>query len=130
MKLLLLLLFIPYRQLSWEDFKGKPCGPHAAMTSCGITIHTTVVDGIVAAQWGEAYFDTQQSWTRTKSVLALRHEQGHLDIARMYARQIRVGINADSLIVVYQNAQVQYDEETAHGTDAEIQNQWLQKLKP
>lgn len=137
MKSLLLILFIPfsnahisYKQLSWEDFKGRPSGPHAAMTHCGICVHTTEVNDVVVKQWAEAYFDTQKSWTRTKSKEALLHEQGHFDLAKVYAAKIITGLNSDSLLAVYQNIQVQYDNETGHGINTEVQNKWMQLIKP
>lgn len=121
--------FTAYHQLSWADFKGKPSGSHAAMTSCGVYVHTTETDGVVTAQWADAYFVPSESWTRTKSLVALQHEQGHLDIARMFARQVRLGINADSLMVVYQNTQLLYDQQTEHGTNVEEQTQWLKQIQ-
>lgn len=136
MKLYLILLLIPfanpplgYRQLTWEDFKGQPSGDHAAMTYCGIYLHTNEVNGTIATQWAESYFDGHRSWTRTKSRLALSHEQGHFNIAEYYSRQIKDGINTDSLLVIYQQEQVRYDAETNHGTDTVAQKAWEQKIK-
>jgi hypothetical protein len=123
-----LLSLLPYHQLSWSDFHGRPKGPHAAMTHCGIVVHTVEVGDRITAQWGVAYFDGEKSWTRTSSPAALLHEQGHLDIARVYAAQLRLGISADSLIAVYQAAQLRYDAETAHGTNASEQERWQQWL--
>lgn len=127
--LLLILSLLPYHQLSWSDFHGRPKGPHAAMTHCGIIVHTVEVGDHVTAQWGVAYFDGEKSWTRTASPQALAHEQGHLDIARMYAAQLRLGVNSDSLIAVYQAAQVRYDAETSHGVDGAGQSRWQRQLK-
>lgn len=129
MNLLLAVLgMLPYHQLSWSDFRGRPSGPHAAMTHCGIIVHTIEVGDRVTAQWGVAYFDGEKSWTRTSSPAALLHEQGHLDIARMYAAQLRLGVNSDSLIAVYQAAQVRYDSETNHGVDSAGQERWQRAL--
>jgi hypothetical protein len=94
------------------------------MTHCGIVVHTVEVGDRVTTQWGVAYFDGEKSWTRTASPAALAHEQGHLDIARVYAAQLRLGVSADSLIAVYQAAQVRYDKETAHGVDSVQQSRW------
>lgn len=133
MKLLLLAFMatgmLPYHQLSWSDFHGHPKGPHAAMTHCGIIVHTTEVGDRITAQWGVAYFDGEKSWTRTASPAALAHEQGHLDIARVYAAQLRLGVSADSLIAVYQAAQVRYDDETKHGVDSSRQADWSNWLR-
>ncbi len=135
MKTLLLLFFLPvgshisYRELTWNDFRGRPSGPHAAMTHCGIYVHTTEVNDVVVKQWAEAYFDTQKSWTRTKSPVALLHEQGHFAISKIYAAQLKTGMNADSLLAVYQNVQVEYDEQTEHGINNEMQKQWQRTLK-
>jgi len=127
--LLLILSLFPYHQLSWSDFHGRPKGPHAAMTHCEIVVHSVEVDNRVTAQWGVAYFDGEKSWTRTASSAALAHEQGHLDIARVYAAQLRLGVSADSLIAVYQAAQVRYDAETKHGVDSVAQEEWRRWLK-
>jgi hypothetical protein len=127
--LFLLLSLLPYHQLSWSDFHGRPKGPHAAMTHCGIVVHTVEVGDRVTAQWGVAYFDGEKSWTRTASPQALAHEQGHLDIARVYAGWLRLGMNSDSLIAVYQSQQVRYDVETRHGVDSVAQERWQQWLR-
>lgn len=126
MKSLILFLFlpfpkeIPYRTLSWSDFKGKPEKGALATTCSGI-----VIDGGKTI----AVFYPYESGTLTNDVAALRHEQLHFDITQTYARKIKEGCDSKDAIKEWILLEDKYDKETNHGLNMEIQKQWEQKIK-
>jgi hypothetical protein len=132
MKQLLLFLFlpfpkeIPYRTLSWSDFKGKSDNSTTiARSYTGIVIEKDTVF---------AYFDSERSWTRTNDSATLRHEQLHFTITQWYAndmfKSMKVGAtDYDYDIRAWGNLEKRYDEETDHGRNLEAQKKWEQKIK-
>lgn len=137
MKLYLLLLLIPftntpigYRQLTWDDFKGKPTNDHAASTCTGIVIEKDTA---------YAVFEPDRSWTRTKSPEVLRHEQLHFAITREYARLINRNLHYEDIrgrsklvefnLYEWNVEEERYDLETDHGQNSEKQKQWEEKIK-
>lgn len=127
MKLLFVILFlpfpkeVPYRTLSWSDFKGKPEKGALATTCSGI-----VIEGNKTV----AIFYPYESGTLTNDVAALRHEQLHFDITQMYARKIKYGSDSKEAIKEWILLEDQYDKETNHGLNMEVQKKWEQKIKP
>ncbi|MDJ1498351.1 DUF922 domain-containing protein [Cytophagaceae bacterium DM2B3-1] len=90
-------------------------------------------------------FLKKQSWTLdTVSESLLRHEQGHFDIAELYARKIRQTIDSlhkkavkdpkvyaniiQSFFKERSRVGAIYDRETSHGTDIVEQKRWIQKI--
>jgi hypothetical protein len=95
------------QSLSFEDFKGRPVqkdtagsGTYSqeALTHRLGTI-VTALDVLVRTDKGKTIFtiraamDTKASWIRNREdAITLRHEQGHFDIAEIYARMLRKNI--------------------------------------
>ncbi len=75
------------RKLSWSDFKARPdaASANAAMTNSIINIEfnfdDTSLDYTISCR-----FDKNRSWVKVRTVSVLEHEQGHFDIAEIYAR--------------------------------------------
>lgn len=129
-----------YRQLSWEDFKGKADkrSPFTAVTHWFLSWHEGK-PGKDAT--GKPVFDPQvevsfegDSWVNKKRELSpelLKHEQGHFDIALMCATEFAQKVKAakftsktyeplmnklfDEAYDKCQQLQEQYDAETGHG---------------
>lgn len=76
--------------LKWEDFQGKAdsssefgaityAATQYSFKSSDTSFHTKVF----------CYFDKRVSWVRVKSDIGLIHEQGHFNIAELFARKLR-----------------------------------------
>jgi len=140
------------RPLAWTDFKGAmPFGMlFDAQSYSGIGYSYTPVrkgDRVVIEWKVEAYFDPAVSWVRIDggSDNLLKHEQGHFDIAEIFARDLRQKLNAVNLDLgnveyfmesyladvledmrAYHDA---YDRDTHHGTDQDEQKHWDTMIK-
>src|SRR5258708_674655 len=77
------------RQLTWNDYKGRP-DPNAeaaASTTTYLGIEYKMEDK--SFSWKiQCRFSLTKSWGRTKTDLILKHEQGHFDIAEIFARKL------------------------------------------
>jgi hypothetical protein len=151
MKSLLLILFIPFsskpipwRVLSWSDFKGHPNTANAALTKSVINVVTSENDGRFTYTV-ECWFVPEESFTRVKNAYVLAHEQLHFDITELYKRKLQLLIsayngcdsegdrvfqsNADQLLKEWQATQDQYDNETLHSKDTIAQARWEREIK-
>lgn len=134
------------RKLTWSDFKGTPDphAPNAALTSSSINIEYGYNDK------GFEYsiscnFDKNRSWVRIKNNEVLAHEQGHFDIAEIYARKLNKLVKeyhfnaktaSSDLNKLYEEAmkqhrleQTQYDQETDYSRNKPNQSAWLSKIE-
>lgn len=133
-------------QLKWEDFLGTiQNGKHGGMTNAGISAPfeykgTNLETNIVC------YFDKNKSWVKAdeKTDAALKHEQGHFDIAEIYARKLRKEISSykfkkKTLATDFNNLyrkfsndmntfQDLYDKETDHHKNTAKQTEWNEKI--
>ena len=133
------------RKLTWSDFKGTP-DPHssnAALTSSNINIEFGYDDE--GFQYSiKCSFDKNRSWVRIKNNEVLAHEQGHFDIAEIYARTLNKLMKAyrfnaktastdlnqlyESTMKQHRQAQTQYDQETDYSRNKPKQEEWLKKI--
>lgn len=129
MKALSLLLFIPFaskpvpwRVLSWSDFKGQPNKEALARTQSGIVIENNVATAI---------FIPDESWTRTNDSATLSHEQLHFDITQLWASKITVanGRFVDYYLEQWGMMESRYDKETEHGNNTAQQARWEREIK-
>jgi hypothetical protein len=137
------------RRLAWADFTGQPLksSAWAALSFTGIRYAYRCDEqhleyGVIA------YFLPPESWAkpgtvknRRQSTIVLPHEQGHFDIAEVSARLLRreliafaapcdsmgpaFNAIAEAALVRSEALENRYDAETAHGTFAPAQAQWL-----
>ena len=133
------------RKLKWDDFKGPPdaASPNAALTISAITIDFGYDES------GFEYsircsFDKSRSWVRIRNNEVLLHEQGHFDIAELYARKLNkqmkeykynVKTASDDLNKIYetvmkqhQEAQNTYDQETDYSRNRPKQEEWQRTI--
>ena len=135
------------KQLSWSDFKGKPDlnSSDAAHIVYSIKIFVKKLSPDSVAVGVESYFYTEESWTRTSSDTALKHEIGHFDLVEVYSREIRKKLSettftysnlSNEIDNVFKplrkqcdNAQDKYDNETNHSKNYLKQIQWEEFIK-
>src|SRR5215831_11476620 len=84
-----LIAWSPSRQLTWNDYKGTP-DPNsdaAASTATYLGIEYKMDNHHLG--WKiQCSFSITRSWGRNKSDNVLKHEQGHFDIAEIFARKL------------------------------------------
>ena len=77
-------------KLKWGDFQGKPvmASKYKAITVADVkgslSYNSSSFSVIVTCS-----FDKNKSWTNSCDSLGLAHEQGHFDIAEVFARKLR-----------------------------------------
>ncbi len=136
------------RKLTWDDFKGPvnaSSAEAAAATNCGFGFKKHWLNGNPVIEVSN-HFDVNKSWVRSDAKIEsiLVHEQGHFDLAEIYTRKLRALLSQydpntsnDVLykvyIDLYDNAynqrQLRYEDETAHGTDLPAQKRWTDQIK-
>lgn len=135
----------PTYRLNWSDFKASPPAnaSNAALTSSGILMKFTT-DGESLHYEISCNFVKNNSWVRVKNDHILSHEQGHFDIAEIFARKLNKELRAyhynnksasKDVNAIYKNVmkellQMQnlYDEQTDYSRNFEQQKDWLDKI--
>ena len=133
------------RKLTWSDYKASPNpkSDAAATTSTSLSIDYHISDGSFRYTI-KSWFSRTKSWGRHKTDYILAHEQGHFDIAEVYARKLHQRMSAyqfnkrtyqKDLDKIYKEVadekaavQQQYDRETRHSIDEVKQAEWLKKI--
>jgi hypothetical protein len=135
------------RQLTWDDFRGKPAKRFSAASTHYDIYKNMEEKGNGAHVSVEAVFLCNKSWKKTSWVneQVLTHEQKHFDIVELFARKLRKSIQShkytsyenlktvsDSLydvndkeMDVYQD---KYDDETDASMNGEKQREWNKKI--
>jgi len=136
------------RKLSWDDFIGIP---DKSKKFSAVTVTSfkwfTITKGDTCRVIVSDYFFKKDSWKLPNANLAiLNHEQGHFDLDEVYARLLRKYLVMNRCVFfsktqrdeykqkihpffsecvhMFDNIQDLYDDETQHGTDSVMQNQW------
>jgi hypothetical protein len=132
-------------RLTWDDFKASPpksTSYPSAVSDTGFKYQLVCKNGMLDID-AAAFFSPSGSWVRPdgKTPELLRHEQGHFDMAEVYARRLskavldaRIGCgdtanaNAAGEKVVgefqreWQEAEREYEGDTKYGTDLRKQD--------
>lgn len=133
------------QKLTWADYKGKPKENSDAAASTATYLGFEFNVGKEGFDYKiTCTFSKTKSWGLHKTDYILTHEQGHFDIAEIYARKLnklmreyRFDKNTfkEDLKTIYQSIalekdafQNQYDEETNHSIKREKQADWLKKI--
>lgn len=151
----LLILFQPQddyikwqeeRKLTWDDFKAEPLkmGNTAAMTTTHLGFSYNVVNG-KATYKIDCRFEKSKSWGLVKNDWILKHEQGHFDIAEIFARKLHKSVSEyqfnkssfqkdlnsiyKSVVDEKETFQQQYDDETDYSRNKPKQEEWLKKIE-
>lgn len=135
------------RKLNWQDFKSQPDrnASNAALTSSKIIFNYGYGSNKGFTFTINCVFDKNSSWGKIKTDYILSHEQGHFDIAEIYARKLNKALKAYSFDAktvakdipsLYKNLmqeeadlQNQYDNETDYSRDKPQQAIWLTKIQ-
>lgn len=134
------------KRLDWADYKGKP-DPHsdaAATTATYLGIEYNMKNETITYKV-TCYFSKNRSWGLTKTDYILSHEQGHFDIAEIFARKLhqrmkeykfRRSTYKNDLENIYneileekERTQNRYDQETNYSRNKEQQAKWLKKIE-
>jgi hypothetical protein len=127
-------------RLTWNDFKGSPAKSASypsAVSDTGFKYQLVCRNGLLDIDVA-AFFSPSGSWVKpdSKTPELLRHEQGHFNMAELYALKLRKAIldakiscgdtasaNAAGEKMVsefqkeWQDAEREYEEDTKYGTD-------------
>jgi hypothetical protein len=134
------------RQLTWSDYKAKPdpSSDAAASTTTYLGIEYKMDEKGFA--WKiQCRFSITRSWGRSKTDFILKHEQGHFDIAEIFARKLNKQMSEyqfnkttyktdlksiyDGITTEKEEFQDLYDSETDHSRKKEQQIEWLKKIE-
>jgi hypothetical protein len=133
------------RKLTWNDYKAhpEPGNDDAAATTTYLGIEYNITsDGF--GYKIQSRFSKTRSWGRYKDDYVLSHEQGHFDIAEIFARKLnklmseykfnkksfQQDLNKIYNDILEEKAAMQndYDEETNHSINKVKQAEWLKKI--
>jgi hypothetical protein len=133
------------RKLTWADYKAKP-DPNsdaAASTTTYLGIEYNIKTDRFTFKISSR-FSRDKSWGLHKTPYILSHEQGHFDLAEVYARKLNKKMSeykfdrktyAKDLKKIYnevvdEKAEMQdrYDKETNHSILKVKQEEWLKKI--
>ena len=135
----------PSRKLNWSDYKGRPDLQSDAAASTTTYLGMEYNIGQSGFKYSiQSLFSISRSWGLYKTDYILTHEQGHFDIAEIFARQLNKEISEyqfnrptcqQDLDKIYKKVlsekekmQNDYDEETNHSINKEKQTEWLKKI--
>ncbi len=134
------------KRLNWSDYKGKPdrSSDAAASTSTYLVIDYNIMQKTMNYKI-QSLFSRTRSWGLYKTDYILGHEQGHFDIAEIFARKLHkkmseykfdkrtyqksLGKIYDEIVEEKTEMQNDYDKETRHSINKEKQAQWLLKIE-
>ncbi len=133
------------RKLTWSDYKASPNPETDAAAST--TTYLGIDYNISSASFSykiQSVFSKTRSWGLHKTAYILRHEQGHFDIAEIYARKLHKEMSEykfnrrtyqkdlqkiyDKVTGEKEEMQNDYDNETRHSINREKQAEWLKKI--
>ncbi len=133
------------RKLTWADYKG------AVRTDTDAVASTATYLGIEYNFNNKGFgykitcsFSKTRSWGSHKTEYVLAHEQGHFDIAEIFARKLNKQLSDykfdknnfktdlkkiyDTITAEKEKMQNDYDRETNHSINKEKQAEWLKKI--
>jgi hypothetical protein len=135
----------PSRRLTWADYKANPdpASDAAASTTTYLGIEYSISNNSFGFKI-QCRFSKDRSWGLHKTDYILSHEQGHFDIAEIFARKLNKAMGEYSfnkksyqkdLKKIYQDImeekekmQDDYDKETNHSIKKAKQAEWLEKI--
>ncbi len=133
------------RKLTWSDYKASPNPESDAAAST--TTYLAIDYNISSTSFSykiQSLFSKTRSWGLHKTNYILSHEQGHFDIAEVFARKLHKKMGEykfnkktyqkdlrkiyDEVTDEKEEVQNQYDRETRHSINKEKQAEWLKKI--
>ena len=133
------------KKLEWADYKGKP-DPNsdaAASTTTYLGFEYNILNDKFTYKIS-CQFSKNKSWGLARTEYILGHEQGHFDIAEIFARKLmkkmseyqfnrsnyRTEIDKiyNDILDEKEKMQNQYDDETNYSRNKIVQAGWLKKI--
>lgn len=141
-----LLAWSATKKLAWSDYKGKPdTGSDAAATTSTYLGFEYAIRNNKFSYQIDCMFSKNKSWGRAKTEYILSHEQGHFDIAEIFARKLNKKMTEylynkknyrEELDKIYNDIieekeifQTEYDKVTDYSRNMDIQAVWLKKIE-
>ena len=140
-----LISWHPDKKLTWADYKGTPKPESDAVASTAT--YLGIEYNFSNKNFGykiTCSFSKTRSWGSHKTDYILSHEQGHFDIAEIFARKLnwrmseyRFNKNSfqtdlkkiyDEITLEKETMQNDYDRETNHSIKRDKQAEWLKKI--
>lgn len=133
------------KPLVWSDYKASPdpSSDAAATTTTYLSIEYNLKDNSFGYKI-KSWFSKTRSWGLHKTAYILSHEQGHFDIAEIFARKLHMKMKTyrfdrrtyqkdlrkiyDDILEEKTEMQNNYDKETRHSINKEKQAEWLRKI--
>src|SRR4030095_8264443 len=133
-------------KLTLDDFKAAPrqMGSTAAMTTTHLGFSYNVANGKITYKI-DCQFEKNKSWGLVKNDWILKHEQGHFDIAEIFARKLNKDVGEyqfnkasfqkdldaiyKSVVDAKEKFQQQYDDETDYSRNKPKQEEWFKKIE-
>jgi hypothetical protein len=133
-------------RLTWKDYKARPESGSGAAASTAT--YLSISYNITSNGFGYkilSQFSKTKSWGLYKTDYILSHEQGHFDIAEIFARKLNKEMSLyqfnkhtyqkdlqkiyNSILEEKEEMQNEYDRQTRHSVDKDQQASWLQYIK-
>lgn len=136
----------PNHRLTWADYKASPntSSDAAASTTTYLSIEYNISGNDFSFHISSKFSKTR-SWGLYKTDYILSHEQGHFDIAEIFARLLNKRMSEysfnrrtynrdlkriyDEVTDAKEEMQDQYDRETNHSINKAKQQEWLVKIR-
>lgn len=134
------------KKLTWADYKSSPDteSDAAASTTTYLGINYNISSTSFTYKI-QSLFSKTRSWGLHKTPYILSHEQGHFDIAEVFARKLHQKMSEykfnrksykKDLKKIYEEVteekeevQNDYDKETRHSINKAKQAEWLQRIE-
>lgn len=134
------------RRLTWADYKARPDqDSDAAASTASVLAVSYNISSAGFTYKIECRFSKTRSWGLHKTDYILSHEQGHFDIAEIFARKLHKKLSEyqfnkktyqkdldkiyEEIVQGKDKMQNDYDRETNHSINKEKQAEWLQKIR-
>ncbi len=140
-----LIAWNPERKLTWDDYRGEPDASADAAASTTTLLTVSYQFNRTGFKFNiRSGFDPSRSWGIHRTAYILSHEQGHFDLAEVYARKLYRKLSEyrydaktyrkdlkkiyDEVISEKEKMQNKYDDETRHSINKVRQAEWLKKI--
>ena len=134
------------KRLDWNDFQAPPVKntDAAALTATHLGFSYSFMNGKVTYDI-ICRFDKTKSWGLVKNDWILKHEQGHFDIAEIFARRLHQAVSEykfnrktfqkdldeiyKQIVAEKEAYQNEYDTGSDYSRHKRSQNDWLKKIE-
>ena len=141
------IYWTPSYKLKWEDFQAKPDSNSKFKAVTAASINYTITNDEKSFSYKvSCVFYKKRSWRLSNENILLQHEQGHYDLAELFARKMRLAFKkykfsnpatvkndikkiATTIRAERDRINVLYDKETNFSINKKKQLYWSNKIK-